>query len=153
MSLRLRLSAYLDSIARDYPFGVPKVVGAKQSKIISFLFPVAARGSFRTSDEGKLLEAAITKGLKFDLEDVEVVEVEPSAQVSLSKLCGRVVVILGENCAARVKELAGRDMDSGQLFEVQGKVVVKSRELSNMLSDPQLKREFWGDLLRVQARL
>ncbi len=148
MDNTLAIAAYIDSIQRDYPFGIPRsalVAGGHPQLIFIGEVPGALPTEPFRGPGGELLRAAITKGMKLDLAQVSVI-VLPLADggsglaLILKDAHPRCIVCLGK---AGSEALAGVGEDHGV------KDVVVTADLAAVLSSVEAKRAFWEDLKRV----
>ena len=141
-------AAYLDSIKRDYPFGIPRAcIKNTYGKKVFFIGEIqgaAAHNPF-IGPAGELLSSAIRRGMKLEFEEVEVFQL--GAENESATLVGLLatakptcIVCLGEQAAQVLRE-SGATLGSAHLCV--------TKTLTEVLSDAELKRTFWEDLKRV----
>jgi uracil-DNA glycosylase len=146
------LAAYLDSVGRNYPYGVPYsavVAAAKPRVMFVGAVPGATSAEPYRGAAGDLLRSAIIKGMKLALTDISVVPLPQDPGIpTLSELIRtqnpQCVVCLGKEGCEAVAEVS----------KEQGvKEIIVTPELKTVLIDIDAKRAFWADLQKVMALL
>ena len=145
----LSIAAYLDSIQRDYPFGIPgaAVIAPGKTKVL-FIGEIAgaAPADPYQGPAGAMLKAAITKGMKIALAEAAaaVLPLDPGALAEMiATRQPRCIVCLGK---AACEALAAAD-------PAPSADVVVTRELDAVLAGIEDKRVFWEDLKKVMGML
>ena len=145
-------AAYLDSIQRDYPYGIPRSAlrpAARTQVLFVGEVPGAAAGDPYQGPAGELLKAAITKGMKLALGDVAVAL--PPFEGGAGALAARVaemrprcVVCLGKaGCEALSESVKGQNVPE----------IIVTQDLNAVLAGAEAKRTFWEDLKKAMALL
>lgn len=172
--------ALLDSIAGAYPSGIPRTAMAERSVVahaaqspavaasgVKVLFAAMLADSALheddTDEDGVLLRAAVTSGMKLSLRDVAIVNCaqhaaqEASSRQLLSAIESSApvcVVCLGAQSAALV--LGGSTdtkWERGRWIQRGALLVLPSHDLATVRTDAGRKREFWEDLKLVLSLL
>lgn len=168
------LLASIDAVQGLYPGGIPEVLlSAPIQEPSSSLEPIACTrwgaersnclfvvgtGDVPSPEEGpawELLLAAVTKGMGRPGESVAIIHVsegqsENEALLDEIRSVGpKVVVMLG---GGLVPLLGGNEAGRGW-FQLGGSNTLVTHRLLAVLSDAQLKREFWHDLKAVLKEL
>ncbi len=138
-----QLLAFLDSVRKNYPFGIPRSVLSQ----VGNLNPSEENRAPGTklllvtpklSDSGKiLLAAAMEKGLK--IANYEILEVSVGGKTDLNALisqCGAAIIF---DVLPEISE--GRQPSGG--------VVVRAIDPEKVVRDPSLKKEFWIQIQRI----
>jgi len=167
---------YLEVIKDDYPTGLNLQAAALQKrsgctastteqpvlqlevnqpkKSDSLLAPlfvcVAEQATFSESPEGKLLQAAVEKGLKKSLSDIKVLIVSRTDNL-ISMLAGKesyLIVLLGQELWKPFQINA-----RGLISRYDDFNIIPSLSLSLSLTDKDVKKMFWEDLKLVMRVL
>jgi len=173
-------AAYLDSVASLYPGGVPEryikdsskdapscgavsCCGNREAPLLFVGLRSGSQGGFE-GREGELLAAAITKGMKLSLGDVQVLSVfsclggideQEEARAALKENLAlskpKLIVLLG----LETLRLCGFSPEGkrGEWLTWQEIPVMPTHALKPVLSDLSVKKEFWQDLKQVLERL
>jgi hypothetical protein len=146
-----------------YPGGVPEglIAEAKRGAAVKLVLVGigsqggAAQAAFPEREQA-LLEAAVTKGLKLDLSQVQFLNAaaqELQAERLFTQSRGEIVVLLGPQVFDRV--FAGESFAAlrGQIKEVAGKQVLVTYGPDQVLGSQEIKRAFWEDLRQLMGVL
>lgn len=177
--------AYLDAVQDLYPGGVPLQSSEEESarpsagvslwgnECAPLLFVVdlaqeqSSAGTPFSGERGELLEAAVTKGLKLELDQVQLLLTAPQRSLGAAGLAavGRELavrlaasravwaVVLGGLLGEAVFSKDGGLVKRGEWCQVGAVRLLLTHELDLVLQSKSAKREFWSDLQQVLARL
>lgn len=170
---RQELATFLESVKDLYPGGVSKeslracadertrlsvdkpATGESSATAprILFLSLESKEPESRNMDlSGTLLIAAIEKGLRLKVEEVEIARASTTdtliARMRSSK--AKLVAVLGEETAIK---LGLNDLARGQLHSRDGREILCSVPLARAAMEPSQKRLFWEDLQRLIQHL
>lgn len=169
---RLELANFLESVKDLYPGGISKEslrkCAAERSKLVAdtpptkeshqvlpkilFLSLESEEPDPRNSDPaGALLVAAVEKGLRLNVNEVEVARAL-DADVLKSRMDSSkasLLVVLGESTA---RGLGMGDLTRGQLHSLDDREILCSVPLLKAALEPSQKRVFWEDLQKLMQR-
>ena len=110
------------------------------------------------SEEGKLLHAAISKGMKIMPEHVSIIDSAKlhgdleGLEAIFQARVPEVVIILGDKAVSEA--LPKYDLaKSGEFTDINGIHFLLSSSLEDVISSVEVKREFWGHLKKILMRL
>lgn len=145
------LADYFSSIEKQYPYGVPKELALPRESTVSKPVFIAMQ---RNNSEHKLLEAAITKGMKQDVSSVEIVYLSEHDQIlaEIRKKMPSCVILLGdavrEKASQSFKSISEHGLSNSDQLDF-----FCTYDLSDVLSDPAIKKMFWFDLQKIMSHL
>lgn len=130
-----KLLAFLDSIAEQYPTGVPSTLAIAKShkkKLWFFL-----REEELTEEASKLLERAVVQGMNWSADRLECISYRDLSAVSKAIASHDTFLIMGQ---ASLDVLSSCDM----LESIKGLVsVIVTESVHDILTDKAKKRSFW----------
>jgi len=149
MSYSNDLENYLSSVQDLYPYGIPVQVLGKRRLRVFFI------GSLEGA--GDLFTAAVVKGMKWSMEDVELVtpqsvlDLKDAEALATAFPARAKIVFLGnesaELCSAEPREIGA----SSTCYEWNGLTACTTYSLSKVVEDSTLKRALWEDLKEIEA--
>lgn len=122
--------------------------GLKDSVLISFV----GLGSFG-GEAGNLLQGAVEKGLKLRLKDVSLIDLNHDLEITLKKALPKVVIALGEDAKNFFVTNGASILNQGKWLSWQGVKVMPTFHPEYIITNPELKKEFWADLKLVIEEL
>jgi hypothetical protein len=137
------LTAFLNSIRRQYPFGIPRSLIEAASAEASISPQVSLKkllliGDTLSSSGRELLKAAMEKGLKTNHYEI----------LLTSELADGVMArVKSEDVSAIIlfSDVEGLEAGRGAL----GKLIVKTLHPNEVGANPNLKKEFWAQIQKV----
>ncbi len=152
------LIAYLDSVAPWFPLGVPEAVppaGTATANTSIALVALSWPAAPWENPAGVLLKAAVEKGLRRTVADVNLVGSEGGKDSVIARLQAikpRVAILLGGAVSAA---LLGTSLEESRRrwHNLGGVPAVVVLDPAAVVTDPASKRDLWEDLKPVLARL
>ncbi|MEZ4755163.1 MAG: hypothetical protein R3A13_12840 [Bdellovibrionota bacterium] len=162
---------YLCSVKTDYPYGIPAALFEEQAVTLEpelsclwgngqvgvcFLaeFPPWKNHPF-DSEEGRLLHAAISKGMKIMPEHVSIIDVNKldSQDVFsvLKNIVPEVILVLGKEVLKSLPEF--KLSKFGETAEYDETLIILAPALSQVLTSPDNKRKLWSSLKTALRRM
>lgn len=150
--------SYLSSVAKNYPFGVPKslclteknqakiqtrVVGQQQLELL--LVDATSQVAFE-DQSGLLLEQIISKGLQLEAERVAKISFKQLVE-SVNTIQTKAIIVFGDQF---LEDLAIENK-LGEWQDYQQNKLMLTYSLKQVIADPALKKLLWGHLKIVLA--
>ena len=134
------LTAFLNSIRRQYPFGIPRslIEAASAEGPQVAIKKLLLIGDTLSSSGRELLKAAMEKGLKTNHYEI----------LLTSELADGVIARVGNGDVAAVilfSDVVGLEAGRGAF----GKLIVKTLHPNEVGANPNLKKEFWAQIQKV----
>lgn len=129
------LTNTLSSVLKAYPFGIPQQLFESKPEGIRFIFLVKYQGK---SKEEEFLNAIIEKGLKLTKNEVLITD-----DISSQSFHDEFLICFGEEAFAMLGEESGA---MNQVTEIAGHDCLLTSTLSELMNNPQAKKDFWEEL-------